>query len=426
MATSGVGLHDPATLSGMSVDTALLQKGWDTAKIYRESVQADPLLGNADFTEVIESDGGTVVSMPKNKLIIDVTPKSKVGKAARSIELVFLKSLSVAPVEGNASEVLGSETTLSLKRTSVQANDWGAGVSTQKFGIDYRELMMAYGIDKFVPDLLKQWRGELFSYYARQAMIERISHNLTAAPVSATAGVNPNFWFINGAVGTQPAYDSTLATYKTQIGAAATSLYGSTQRPTIPAIIELLRNARETRYLSPVEFNGKQLYFYLCPSPEFDYLRDPSQDNSFTRYWRDVGAITDIQKTMPSTPILSMGDECIIVRDPRYASMVVSGTSAAYTLTFGYLKYGRTSTRSSTAAAGYFRLGMFMGAGSLVKYEPEMPHDETQDDVYKKYQGNANMGAIGFNLPVWDLDDADITDATAQQESCMVIAHSIV
>jgi hypothetical protein len=412
----------------MSVDTGLVQKRWQDNKLYMESLLEDPLLNSEGLTKTIEvTSGKNRVSMPKNQFFIDCTPKDKKGRAARNIELVFLKSLDVDPIEGNASSLIGNEDTLELKYTTAYANDWAAGVTEDTFGIDFRELQLAYGLNNEIRPLLGKWLGELRGYYARQAMIQKVSNNLTAAPVSLTAGLNPNWYFLNDSEADQPGLTNygTLATFENEVGTLIAAQEGSTLRFTVPYILTMLRYIKETKYIEPAQIEGMNAYLGLLSSPEFDHLRDPSQDNSWGRYWRDVGSTENLNMIVPGAKIV-IAEEFVACKDPRYATLALTGNASDYTFTFGYLKYGRKTTRTSSTGNGYLNMNIICGAGCLLKYEPEAPHYENQPDDYNKKKGNGLFGAVGYALPIWDLDSADQTGTSAQQESVMLVPTSRV
>jgi len=415
-----LGLTSPATLADQSVDTALVQKRWNDSKLYMESLQEDPLFNSMGVTNPVKvGSGKNVISMPRDAFFIDCTPKDKKGKAARSVELIFLAALDDDPIEGRTS-LVGSEATLEMKFTTAYANDWKMGVTEDTYGIDFRELELAYGVYGQIRPLLGQWLGELRGYYARAALNTNISPNLTSAPISLTAGLNPNWFFPELSVANQPDFSATADTFENNVGAAAASTTYTDNRLTVPTLLKAIRYAQDTKYIMPAMIGNSKMYgLFACPD-EFDFLRDPSQTNSWGRYWRDVAATEDLNKVIPGTRMV-IAEELAVARDPRYSTMTLSGNASDYTLTFGYLKCGRTTTRATSTGANYFNVNPFLGAGALVKYEPEPPHYENQDDSYKQYEGTGLFGGLGYLTPRWNLDSGDQTDNSMQQESSMMI-----
>lgn len=422
MATAGVGMTSPKTLTGMTVNTGLLQKKWLDNMIYMESVQGDAILGNGDLIKPIEVEGSKAKVPMLDSMMIDVTPKDKKGKSARSVEVVFLKSLDMAPREGNAEGLLGYEDEAALKYTTLYANDWAGGLTEQMFGIDYRELA-PYGIDEKTRALLSQWLSEVRGLYVRQAFMTGISQNLAKAPVSLTAGLTAN-WYLPGLTfANQPSYDSTLADLENNIGAKCTSAYGSSNHFNVPECLKLIDYARDEKYIEGVTVNGKQMYvLYLC-TDEMRNMLDPSVSNSWGAYYQNTAAIQDVQKVVPAAQVV-IGDELILARDPRYVTMALTGNASDYTMTFGYLKAGRVSTRHSTRSSGYFNVNILAGRGSLGIYEPEAPHFEEQKDEHGKFVSTGLFGGVGYKAIKWDLDSASQTDNTAQQEGFINVITS--
>lgn len=427
MTTSGVGLVEPLSLAGMDVDTALLQKRWQDNKLYMESLLPDPLFNSADLTKVIDvGPGKNRIGMPQGEFFIDVTPKDKKGKAARTVELVFLKSLSMDPIEGNASELIGNESTLAMKSTAAQANDWCGGVTEDTFGIDFRELS-AYGVYDEIRPLLSQWLGELRGYYARYALVHKRSANLEAAPISSTAGeINPNVFFMGLSEASQPAYDSTATDHIDNIGAAHASAGGTSCVMTIPNLLKLIDWARDTKYIEAGKIMGNDMYLLLASTDDFRNLRDPSVDNSWGRYWRDIAATEDVNKTVPGGSKCVIAEELMVIRDPRTPTLIMSGSGSSCSGSFGFMKYGRKTTRTTLRGSAqnyiYYNVNFLLGRGSLLKYEPEAPHFEIQGDNHGKYKSTGLFGAVGYTVPVWDVDTN--TDTTAQQESSALILTS--
>lgn len=423
MATPGVGITSPVTLATQSagaVSTNLLQKKWNDNKLYMESLLPDPLFSNQDLIEPVEVQmGKRNVAAPSNAFFLDVTPTDT--KAARTVYLTFLKSLNVDPIQGNATQLLGSETTLNLKFSTAQANDYCGGVSTDTFGIDFRELA-TYGAYDKIDALLAQWLGEVRGYYARYAMVFQRSPNLEAAPISSTAGLNQHFYFPGCTSAQQPSYNVTKATYMTNVGATATTagaLSAGTNRLTVGRCLTLI-DWLQTKYIRPVQSKGgRELYILFAHPDEYLNLLGPATTDSWASRYVTTLRTDDPDKVVPGQVGL-IGDSLLVVRDPRAPTMALSGTASAYTTTFSFYKYGRTDDRSAAGRETTdFNTNMVFGADALWKYEPEMPHRETQTDVYGKYEGIGLFGAVGYGTPVFDVDTA--TSSSGQQEGSVIV-----
>lgn len=413
MATN-LGMTDASTISGMNVD-ALLQQVWDN-KANFEAVKKDPLFNNKDLINVVSVVDQQAIPAT-DQLFINVTPKNT---GARNITLAFTKAFNMDPVEGNA-QFIGNEGDFDMKWTKCYANDWAGGVTLQNFGIDARELKN-YGLNQHSKKMLYQWRTEILGYYAREAIVQRYSHNLTASPVSLTQTYNKNWYFPSLSDSDQPSYNATATSHATNIGTAAAS--AGMNAVLTPSYLLQMADYFEDQYLATVNIAGKNYYVMLVCPREIRRLRDPSVSGSFGAYFLEAAAVKDVNKVIPSAEIVA-GDSFILVRDPRSPTMTYSGSGSAYTLAFGYEKAGRASTKTSNVSSAgsteYWNLNMVLGAGALMWYEPEKTHNETQPDEYSQYEGDALFQAIGYQTPVWNVDSDAASSSTAQQESSFVV-----
>lgn len=413
MATN-LGMTSPKTIGTMNVE-ALLQHVWNN-KAYLESVKPDPIFNNRDLIKTVAVGDRQAVS-GIDKFFVNVTPKNT---GARSVTMAFIKALAMNPVEGNA-QFIGNEGDFDMKFTTAYANDWAGGVTLQNFGIDARELRN-YGLNQEAKRLLYQWRTEILGYYAREALVQKRSHNLTASPISLTQGYNKNWYLPSLSDADQPAYNSVAASHANAIGvAAAAAGMGAVLTPSY--FLQLIDFVEE-RYLEPVMIGGKPMYLMLVSPREMRRLRDPAVVGSFGNYFKEAAAIQDVNKVIPTADLV-VADSIVLVKDRRHPTMTYAGGGSAYTLSFGYDKAGRASTKttsvSSSGSTLHWNLNTLMGAGALMIYEPEKTHDEKQPDEYTQYEGNALFQAIGYETPEWNVDTDSRDSTTAQQESSYII-----
>jgi hypothetical protein len=413
MATNA-GMTSPKSLSGMNV-TGLLEHLINN-KAYLETVKADPIFANKNLIKTISAtDGMSVPAM--DQFFINVTPKNT---AVRDITLAFINALDMDPIEGN-NQFITHEGTFGMKFTKCYANDWAGGVTLQKFGIDARELRN-YGLNESAKKLLYQWRQEILGYYAREALVQRYSHNLTATPLSLPQAYNKNWWFPSLTDAQQPAYHATAASHATLIGAAAVAA-GMNAVLTPSYFLELI-DWLAGQYIMGVNINGKTMYGMLTAPREIRRLRDTAVSGSFGYMMKESGAVKNVNDLIPSAELV-VAEKIILIPDDRISTMTLSGNASAYTLTFGYDKAGRTTSKTSgvsTAGAStavYFYNNIILGAGSLMWYEPEKVHEETQPDEYKQYEGDALFQAIGYQTPLWN-DDTGAAGTALQESSCIV------
>ena len=410
--STNLGMTSPKTITTATV-TQLLQTYYEN-EAYMESVQSDPIFQNRDLIKSISVSNEEAIQA-MDQFFIDVTPKNT---GARNITLAFVKALNMSPVEGNSS-FIGNEGTIDMKWTKCYANDWAGGLTLQKFGIDFRELDN-YKINPKAKRMLYQWRTEILGYYAREALVQRYSHNLTASPVSLSQSYNKNWWLPSLADSAQPTFSATAASHATSIGTAMNAA-GMNAVLTPSYLMQLIDYLIE-RYLMPVRIGGKEMYGMLIAPRENRRLRDPAVSGSFGAYFKDAASIQDVNKVIPSASLV-VNEKLILIPDPRISTTTLSGTGSAYTLTFGYDKAGRVTTKTSgvstAGATNYWYNNIVLGAGAQMIYKPEDTHLEKQPDEYNQFEGNALFQAIGYQTPVWNVD-AEST-AGAQQESSYIV-----
>lgn len=410
--STNAGLTTPLSLGGMSV-TALLEHYHNT-KAYLQTVKADPIFGNQNLIKTISATPNMAVPA-MDQFFVNVTPKNT---SVRDITLAFINALNMTPTEGNGG-FIGNEATFGMKFTKCYANDWAGGITLENFGIDARE-QKNYGIKEVSPRMLMQWRQEIMGYYAREALMQRYSHNLTASPISLSQSYNKNWWVPSLSDASQPSYSATAASHATAIGTALNAA-GMNAVLTPSYLLELI-DWLAGQYLIPVNIGGNEMYGMLTAPREIRRLRDPSVTQSFGAYIQASSAIKGVNDVIPTAKLV-VGDKLILIPDDRVSTTTRAGSGSAYTLTFGYDKAGRTSTKTSgVSTAGnalYHYNNIVMGAGALMWYEPEKVHKETQDDEYKQFDANALFQAIGFQTPLWN-DDNGAASTALQESSCIV------
>jgi hypothetical protein len=415
MATAGVGLAKPNNLATQGVSAGLQREGWSDI-VYLESLQQEPLLDNANLREEIEP-GDTPKKLPTNKIVLQVTPSGKDWKALRKVTNQFLKALQGAGRYGNQETLLGNEEQMQLLYSSFFSNDWAHAVSAEAYGIDFRELSATQIYEK-IGTLLAQWLGEKRGEFYRQAILETRSSNLTYSPLSLTQPLNPN-WFLPGALDAdQPAYSATAATLENNVGAA---LAGVTATDNVLNVRRILRlgDYLQERYIKPLTIDGMQLYILMVHPDEHRYLIDPSRSDSFAKYYIDAAALPNVKNVIPGTTGV-IGNKVCVVPDWRCPTVKLSGTSADYTISTGYLAPGRQDGRTTGRVANVdFNANYVLGEHALGYYESEMPHFENQYDEYKKYYGKGYIGAFGVQLINWDKDTP--TDSTIQSEGTFIV-----
>ena len=412
MATSGVGMNNPDSITAKGASD-LLRFVWAN-ETYKESLLIDVLMNIPYLTDPVDpGNDRNSFSLKSGKIFHDITPAGREAYA-RKVILQLTKSLNGAAREGNAQVLLGNEEDIKVKQFSAFANDWAHAVITQSYGIDYRENAPTKIYEEAKP-LLAQWLGEYMGWNARMALVERISNNLTVAPISLTTNWNQN-WYVASAT-TQPAYSATPATYKNNILTVMDAVTQSAAHLDIGMILDIEEEARN-RYIKPIKFEGHDLYFFYVAPEEYKRLRDPAITASVGNYWVEAAALGsgELDKIVPGDKFVVGG--VVVCRDNRNAG-IGSDTPASTTLNAYYLKQGRNDERTTIPDAKQWNANILLGESALVKFQPEKPHYEKQDDEYDKFGGVGYIGACSYQIPAFDLDTP--TDSSAQQEGSMIV-----
>lgn len=412
--TGGVGMVKAPGLAGMGapVNQGLLQKAWES-EVAVEKVQYDPMLASGvKMSGSIPAMSGAA-AVPKNKLVMDVTPKNK---GVRSVTRAFAEALSGAGKFGTDS-LLSNEETRQLKWATSYANDWKHGVALDSYGINYRELS-PYGLKELTKGDLSKWQGELEGRYMREAIIEGKSSNCAFAPVSATRPLNPNFYFPGAATQPSTISDDTSiggknpyvlgggGSMQEAVGTVAKAITPATCRLSINRIAEISKFARLTRYIEPIEIGGKIGYILWVHPDDLLYLKNTAVDDSVAKVAITAAVPADIAALLPGYSFFV--DNVFVVEDPRAATMTVSGGSggASYYLnSIGYLNMGKIDGRTTGITANtHFNLSLLTGNAPLMYLETEAPHYERQLDEYVQYDNLGYIGACGYTRTDWNFD----------------------
>ncbi len=291
-----VQVKDPLTLAGMDVDAGLLREAW-ASEIYLEALLVEPLLNNPTLTADI-GPGNDGQKVPE-KIFMNVSMGVADAKGVRDIVLSFLKALSGTGLFGrNTSDQAGAEEQMVLKYCKFFSNDWSHAVASETFGIDFRELS-PYEIYVKAKPLLAQWLGELDGLFARQALNETRSQNLTDAPVSQTQPINPNVW-IPEATDPTPTYNGDPDNYEDNVVTALASgnVTAANCHFTIGNLLELSDHGADI-YIKPMAIGGYDVYLLMMHPDEYRRMINPATTASWAAFYKDVAATSDIAAAVP-------------------------------------------------------------------------------------------------------------------------------
>lgn len=379
--------------------TILQQQSWDNT-LRRESLSRD-----------IYSDFQGTYSDDKMMLPGGIIAKVMLAASKNNHVVGLLKNISGAGVTGRE-EQLGKEKDQQLKELNVFSNDVSQALNTERYGIDAHD-KEAYRILESVQPQLSLWHKEIYGKYAREALLERYSSNLTVAPTSQTKRWNENIFIKGVTFAAQPAYSNVNATYETNITAAATAGTGGTWDVTFLNALNHWITA--IKKLEPME-NGR--YVVSVPARQAMFLKDPGAANSIAGLYKDsnvVEAATNAYKWyLGSYGVMDLYE------DPRSPVANVNGAA----LSSYYKGAGDDDDRYTAGGGTDYDVGFVHGKSALMCAEHEMLHFEEELQNYRKVVGVGAFAGYGMNRTVFD--DVGSESATSQinQNSAAIFART--
>jgi len=333
--------------------------------------------------------------------------KVKLAPSAHFHTVGFLKNLSGSGVTGRDQQI-NQEIDQQLKELNVYANDVSQAVNTERYGIDAHD-KKAYKILEAVQPQLSLWHKEIKGKYIREGLLERYSVNNTVAPISQTKRWNENFFVKGVTLSAQPVYDSTNATYESNISAAGVT-GGASAAWDVPFLNALIYQITTVKKIKPMD-NGR--YVVTVPSRQAIGLKDPSASDSIAGLFKDshlVEAASNAYKWY-----LGSYGPMDLYEDPR--APVIDDNSA--NLSALYQGAGDDDDRDSGTGTVY-DVGFVHGKGSYVVAEYEMLHFEEEIQNYKKIVGVGAFAGYGVTRTVFD-DVGSESDTSAINQSSMAI-----
>lgn len=417
MGTPGVGMVAFTNLDSKGVDAGLLQKSWES-RAYVESLLPLSPLGQMYASDMIQTVAlGPDEEQAPSQFFLDLTVDNP---GVRSVTKTFLRALADDALEGTT-DYIGNEKNLRLKYATFYANDWACPpVASQEYGIDAREFEILGVNDKIIP-LMWQWLAEYRDFSMHHACVENISSNMTATPLSQTAGLNEHIWFPVLTDVQQPQFVTSSTEYVEAVGDAM-ELAGASYTSNvldIPAILDLT-TYYQNRYFSPID----QKYYLLVSDKQALRLSKGSVSDTFGEYLLTTGVMVDQLKSKLPDVVGLVGDT-IIMKNKRAPTILQTGSNSSWANTIGYVGQGRTDGRTTTTGANAFDVNIFCAAGGLCKMETEMPHLEKQYDDYGKYRGDLLVGACSYQTCRWDIDTASDSDLRQQEGVGLVLTNRI-
>lgn len=319
----------------------------------------------------------------------------------------LIKSLSGAGISGRGT-VSGSEKKLEVVDFTAYGNEFKAGVNVDKFGIDAVG-NEPYGLLKFAVPLLGDFMEKFKGTHRREALCQRFSSNLTAAPSSVDQHINSNFFVGGVATASQPAYSDTLATYSAAINNAIPDTPAAANQMNLAGIKKLSEWVVTQKRIKPCKDNK---YIVTVPTLQKYILMDESTG---------IGKLTlQTENRYNLKNWIGEWDNLIFVEDLRAPMLTATDGSSPTTLVWTY-----TTVNDSRPAVGAdnWNVSFVLGADAILELELETLHLE--DDPTVEY-GREKRTAAFANYGDQIIEYSDGTDVRINQGSAVAIFASAV
>ncbi|MEL0119619.1 MAG: hypothetical protein VXB01_11840, partial [Opitutae bacterium] len=239
-------------------------------KLEREAVTPDPL---SDFTATWDDNDK---ALPKGNIVVRNDFKGK-----RTMTKTMLKNFSGSGITDPTVAQVGNEISFSTREWKGYSGELRQAVDSEQYGF-YANDWMDYGVLERMQPNLSLWLSEMKGKYAREALWQKYSTNLTGTPHSLTQGYNENILVKNVALSfaadQQPDYTvASAAAYLEDIGDALTTA-GTTDAAKwdVEYLVSIEYWAKQ-RKIKPLK-NGR--YAVLVPSRAAKNLKDPTATDS--------------------------------------------------------------------------------------------------------------------------------------------------
>jgi len=410
----------PNSLSDMNVEAELKIRAI-SKKLQMESVLDD----------IFEDLGSDVVGIEgKNLSVPDAIFLKLEGQATgtRQITVPMLMALSGDPVVGPKTPI-GLELKQNLKYATFKYEEYSQAVSHEAWGTLYND-MSAYGVFEMIQPQISKYMKELRGERIREALLLTHCSVLTGAtsPVE-TAKWNKNWFVANTALGSQPVYDSTLATFTEVIGdvleAATTTAGGAEANISLNYLRALDYYATNELKIEPIFIGGVKTYVVLIPSTQVQKLTS-TESGMLGEFHK--GVYRKNEDEMAYRGVIDRVGSLLLVEDQRYPTITQTGSNGSWAVAATFLKPGDVDTRNkavyNSTSNKSFDIGFLMGKGAVAEMVVQPLHFETESQHYGRDRGTGAFGESGISLVEYDVDAASQGDGTRENFGSVVLAWS--
>ena len=438
--TTAVAVGTPSTISGLYV-TGIAKVGFD--KKLREDIVKESI-----FTQIPTSysiNKRKEINVDKLGCFMQI-PGGEGKGPNQSVVMTMALPLNGAPVIGPGGILLNNEEDPALRYTKLYYQEIKKAVKQWEYGYYHNDT--AYlDLNGGNPQRLKRWHKEYFDLRCHEALLMKIESALTASPTSLSQTLNPHFlipnassprvlWDKDAPTRTAGATDakgwSSAASYTggssyvegVVEALMAASGTGSTSKclPNNDLWAMIAWYAEDVMMCEKVMLDGMETILLLCPPHLIDWAMNYSNTGSITSILHKPDVyMTKDRECLPGE-VGRIKDKLLLIKDPRYTTLTVSGSNGSYAVTPGYMYPGNYDMRNKTAwsnssgATNYsFDNIIGLGGNALAEYLVDpLNTDLSEYYNYKQIKGLGSYLGSGMQIPMWDLDSANQNDGTSE------------
>lgn len=415
----------PYTLANMDVDSAMILNAINK-KLQYEATLDDVFVDVGQ--DVVFT--GQKVAIPDAVVMRLKTPE----KGARTQIMPLLRPLAGPGRGGTDEPQQGYERGLVMKYMKVYYNEFSQALAGEEWGLNYNDLQMYNFYSELQPSLSKWFKEDLGKQY-REALLETYAWPLEKTGTALTQNFNPNFFVANTALGSQPAYDSTVSgsnsfsdNLATAAAAADTGTNGVNANIDLDYLLALDYYAQNQKKILPVMIGGKKSYVVMLPSPQLAKLLT-TNNGQLGAVWQAVSALSKEEQAFPG--IVGRVKSLVIIEDQRYPTIEFNQYSDNCTITAEYVEPGNDDARNTTvydsSSNMAWDIGFLLGQNAIVDWEVTSLHFESEKTEYGKVYGKGAFTERGVQLGLYNQDTAaDDTALNMSSIALMFTATSIV
>lgn len=384
----------PNTLSDMGVEAGL------KLDAINKQLQMDTTLDDIyeELSDVVKSQNTEAIDVP-NAIFMKLGAQPT---GARTVTVPILKPLTGDLTVG-AGTPIGNGATQNLLYAQFYYNEYSFSVASVNWGINYNDMSIYDVFGKIQPQMSK-FMAEMHGQRIREAGLRK--HDRVVGDGSiATQGWNSNWFVPNTDLTSQPAYDSTLNDFTTNIVTAlkaAGGTDGSGANADLDYFLALDYYASNELRIKPLVIGGEEVYFVTVPSTQVAVLKKNNAGLLGEIYTSMVRENKDLMKY---TGVIGKIGKLVLVEDQRYAEIAVTGASS---ITSRYRFAGNVDEREKTTyvqtSNENWDIGMLWGAGGICEWEVTPLHFEVEKQNFGRDQEDGVFGESGISLVEYDID----------------------